>query len=254
MVTKEQLLVLLPVRNQVVLTEERQNTADIRELLLAKHREYAPDYDLISHYFDAGDIVETSRGIFEFLKYNVPYKKELGRYQTIKSPALILTSNEGSTGMDRVDCKNYASFIAGTLDSLHRKQSNPDWDWCYRFASYQIGDPEPGHVFVVVTVNDQELWIDPVYSYFNEGDLPEWELDEKPAIGALYSISGVGDTGQITVNGEVAWTKFLLMIQLDAFGIKTLMLKYPYILYQQIKPWCRINNYDFDQLVNFLTA
>jgi hypothetical protein len=217
-----------------------------------KHKEYSGDYDKISHYFDTGDIVDTSRQIFEFLKANVPYKKENGRYQTIKSPAIILLSNEGNTALDRVDCKNYASFIAGIIDSIKRNNGG-SWDWCYRFASYDAADPEPGHVFVVVKINDKELWIDPVFTYFNSGDRPEWELDEKPTIGGLYSLSGPKDSlDQVQVNKQVAWTSFLFMVNNNIFSLRELLISHPEITTTQLKAWCLLNGFNYTQLLNFI--
>lgn len=254
MVTKDQLLEKLPVRNQVVMTEERQNTDDIRALLLQKHKEYAADYDKISNYFDTGDIIDTSRQIFEFLKNNVPYKKENGKFQTIKSPALILLSNEGTNNLDRVDCKNYASFIAGIIDSIKRHSDATNWSWCYRFASYSQSDPEPGHVFVVIKINGEELWIDPVFTYFNAGDMPEWELDETPAIGGLYSISGppVQSPDLVTVNKGVAWTSFLYFVQMNLFSIRELLTRYPQVTTSALKKYCQDNGFDYQQLINFI--
>jgi hypothetical protein len=258
MVNKEDLIAVLPQRHSVVLTEDRQNTSDIRDLLLRKHKEYAADYDKISHYFDTGNIVDTSRQIFEFLKYNVPYKKESGKYQTIKSPAMILLSNEGTNGLDRVDCKNYASFIGGVIDSIKRNSMGDTWDWCYRFASYNALDPEPGHVFVVVTINDKELWIDPVFTYFNaEEDQPEWELDEKPSIGGLYSISGretrIGAVKQtVEVNRAVAWQNFLFMITNNMFQLRDLLTKHADITTSQLKRYCQDNGFDYQQLLSFI--
>ena len=227
---KQTLLSLLPVRNQVVLTEDRQNTGDIRDLILKKHKEYAGDYDLISDYFDTGNIIDTSRGIFDFLKQNVPYHKESGRYQTVKSPALILSENDGIGNYDRVDCKNYASFICGVLDSLKRNGLT-GFDWCYRFASYDEHDPEPGHVFAVVKIDDKEMWVDPVFPYFNDGIMHEWELDKTPAIGGLYSISGPpsGASGQVTVNTKDAAKNFLVVVGLNLFALPALMLSNPQI-------------------------
>ncbi len=230
MVTKEQLLAVLPYRDQVVLKEERQDTQDIRSEILAAHKKYAPDYDLIAHYFNTGNIVDTSRQIFDFLKRNVPYKKENGRYQTVKSPAAILLSN-GSAGdpYGRVDCKNYALFINGVLDATQRNYPSDGngWDWCYRFASYNENDPEPGHVFSVVKIDGKELWIDPVFTFFNDGLMHEWEIDERPAIGGLYEISGPADSsGTVSVNTKDAWTNFLICIQNDYFSLPKLMLTY----------------------------
>jgi hypothetical protein len=233
MVSKETLLTVLPVRDQVVLTkEDRQNTDDIRQELLLAHRDFAPDYDLIYSYFDKGDIIETSREIFDFLKINVPYKKENGNYQTIKNPRAILTFNDGSTNLNRVDCKNYASFIGGIIDRIKRHNGG-DWDWCYRFASYDERDPEPGHVFVVVETPEGELWVDPVFSYFNDGTMHEWELDQKPAksIGGLYRvICGPTDNGSlITVDAVKARANFLTAVTLNLFGLKDLLLNNPQV-------------------------
>lgn len=232
MVSVETLLDKLPVRNQLVLTEDRQNTDDIRKEILIAHREFAPDYDLISHYFDTGNVIDTSRQIFEFIKQNVPYRKEAGNYQTIKSPALILSANNGKTVYDRVDCKNYASFIAGILDSIKRNNGGY-WDWCFRFASYEESDPEPGHVFVVVKLDGKELWIDPVFAYFNGGMLPEWELDQKPkkAIAGLYRISGPenNNTEKVIVNTRDAARNFLVCVNMNLFALADLLLSYPAI-------------------------
>jgi len=254
MVSKEELLeVLPPVKANVILVEDRQNTNDIRAEILASHEEYAPDYDLISHYFDTGDIVDTSRQIFEFLKQNVPYEAESGKYQTIKSPAAILSFNDGNTPLERVDCKNYASFIAGIIDSIQR--NNPgDWDWTYRFASYDQNNPEPGHVFVVVERDGQELWIDPVFNYFNNGDMHEWELDEKPVngIAGLYKISGppTGNVSTVDVNPQVAWTSFLMWVQINLFAVQDLICRYPQIL-PQVKLFCEQNGFDFKQFLTY---
>lgn len=258
--TRETLLEVLPVRHEKVIeTESRQNTADIRSELLAAHSDYAKDYDLISHYFDTGNIVDTSRQIFEFLKANVPYAKESGKYQTIKNPRAILLFNDGSTVYNCVDCKNYSSFIAGLISSIKRNNpgANSDWDWCYRFASYDERDPEPGHVFVVVKIGDKELWIDPVFKYFNDGDLHYWELDEKPvkSIGGLYRvIAGPNDQpqGTVVVDGARAWSSFLFFVQQNIFSIRTLLVQYPDITMGQLKHWCVTNGYDFQQLLNFI--
>lgn len=256
MVSKETLIDLLPVQDQEVLIEDRQSTADIRELILKKHNLYKSDYDKISHYFDTGNIIDTSNQIFEFLKYNVPYTKESGKYQTVKSPGYILRYNDGDTNFDRVDCKNYASFIAGVLDSIKRNNPGQNWDWTYRFASYDPASPEPGHVFVVVEIEGRELWIDPVFTYFNGGDMHEWELDEKPVpgIGGLYSLSGPGDTpmDSVVVNKQIAWTSFLYMVNNNIFSLRDLLLNNPNITMGPLRNYCIENNFDYAQLLRFL--
>lgn len=239
MITKDELLAVLPYRGQEILKEDRQDTDDIRAQIMAAHKKFLPDYDLIYHYFNTGNIVDTSRQIFDFLKTNVPYKKENGRYQTVKSPAAILLADQGLEGpnFDRVDCKNYALFINGVLDAIKRNDGADGWDWCYRFASYNANDPEPGHVFAVVKINDRELWVDPVFTYFNGGDMHEWELDQKPGgkgIGGLYEISGPPDgaqMGTVTVNAKKAARNFLVAVQMGLFNLPQLMGRYPNITF-----------------------
>jgi hypothetical protein len=258
MVSKETLIDLLPERDTVVVEEPRQTTDNIRELIIAKHKEYAPDYDRISHYFDTGNIVDTSKQIFEFLKFNVPYSKESGSVQTVKSPRHILSDNDNSTPYDRVDCKNYSAFIAGVIDSIKRNNPGDTWDWTYRFASYDENVSEPGHVFVVVKIEGRELWIDPVFTYFNGGDMHEWEIDEKPesvGIGALYSISGPGDgttTSTVTVNKEVAWARFLFMVNNNIFSLRDLLVQNPAITTTALRNYCIENGFDYNQLINFI--
>lgn len=244
MVLKETLLEVLPVRELVVIEQiDRQNTDDIRKELLLVHAEYASDYDKIYSYFDTGDIIDTSRDIFDFLKANVPYTKENSKFQTIKNPRAILTFNDGGSGLDRVDCKNYSAFIAGVIDAIKRNKGG-DWDWCYRFASYDQTDKEPGHVFVVVMIDGGELWIDPVFPYFNAGDMHEWEIDEKPknTIGGLYKvICGPGDNvrqtqlNSVIVNSKSAARNFLVAVELGLFGLPQLLMGFPQVTNAQVK-------------------
>ena len=45
------------------------------------------------------------------------------------------------------DCKGYALFAAGIIDAIRRSGENVDW--VYRFASCNILNRVPAHVFVV---------------------------------------------------------------------------------------------------------
>jgi hypothetical protein len=100
------------------------------------------------------------------------------------SPGAILS-------LGKNDCKNYALFIMGVLDSLKRKGliSNKIY---YRFASYRLLDEIPHHVFAVI--QDQqgnEFFIDPVLSKFNERKTYYHKIDKSPSM-PLYSVSGIG--------------------------------------------------------------
>lgn len=161
-----------------------QQVPDIISAMLSAHKMYASEYDKISKDFYSGDGVQTAKKLFEFLKKNVRYKIESDKAQRIMSPSAILS-------LGKNDCKNYALFIMGVLDSLKRKVLINNKIY-YRFASYRLLDEIPHHVFAVI--QDQqgnEYFIDPVLSKFNERKTYYHKIDKEPTM-PLYSVSGIG--------------------------------------------------------------
>ena len=162
-----------------------QQVPDIISAMLSAHKMYASEYDKISQDFYSGDGVQTAKKLFEFLKKNVRYKIESDKAQRIMSPGAILS-------LGKNDCKNYALFIMGVLDSLKRKGLINNKIY-YRFASYRLLDEIPHHVFAVI--QDQqgnEFFIDPVLSKFNERKNYYHKIDKSPSM-PLYSVSGIGN-------------------------------------------------------------
>jgi len=162
-----------------------QQVPDIISAMLSAHKMYASEYDKISKDFYSGDGVQTAKKLFEFLKKNVSYKIESDRNQRIMSPSAILS-------LGKNDCKNYALFIMGVLDSLKRKGLINNKIY-YRFASYRLLDEIPHHVFAVIQDNSgNEYFIDPVLSTFNERKTYYHKIDKEPVM-PLYSVSGIGN-------------------------------------------------------------
>ena len=168
-------------RKNIIVHE--QGTNDIIKAILSAHKIYASDYDKISQLFWTGDVKTTCYKIWKFLKDNIKYIIDSESSQKIMSPAAIL-AYQGN------DCKNYSLFTIGILDSLKRKNiiSNK---LCYRFASYKILDEIPHHVFAVVVVGSEEVWIDAVLPTFNQKKTYYHKIDYMP----LYSISGTEQIG-----------------------------------------------------------
>jgi hypothetical protein len=157
-----------------------QGTNDIIKSILAAHKIYAGEYDKISDYFWTGDIKSTCQNIWNFLKKNIKYNIESENQQKIMSPTAILT-------IAKNDCKNYALFINGVLDSLQRKGKFKN-KVVYRFASYKLLDEIPHHVFAVaIDDNGNEIWIDPVLPSFDNRKTYFHKIDYNMP---LYSISG----------------------------------------------------------------
>jgi len=158
-----------------------QSTGDIINCILNTHDKYKSQYDKISSYFRGYSNEQTARNIYDFLKNNINYVIESEDQQLLRSAAAILKQGVS-------DCKCYSLFIAGICDSL-------GIPFCYRFASYRPNVKSPAHVFVVINPNtNNEIWCDPVLSYFNYKKQYYYKLDKKPKKMAVYSISGIGAT------------------------------------------------------------
>ena len=184
---KELLLQLSPFTNHQNIIIDDQSVGDIIGAILDTHKQYKNEYDKIYMYFVGTDPKETAKNVFNYLKKNVKYNIEPEDLQTVKSPAAIIaTGNIGS------DCKNYALFANGILDAYRRNELQ-NFDLYYRFASYELTDNTPQHVFAVMVSDGQEIWIDPVLSFFNQQKKPYFYTDKKIKDMALMALSGVHD-------------------------------------------------------------
>jgi hypothetical protein len=174
---------LTPFSNQRSLLVNEQQVKDIVSAMLDAHKKYASEYDKISDYFYAGGAVQTAKKVYEFLKKSVKYTIDSEASQKIMSPSAIIS-------VGRNDCKNYALFIVGILDSLRRKGKFKNKVF-YRFASYKLLDEIPHHTFAVF-IDDQgnEIFVDPVLSSFNERKTYFHKIDKSPKM-SLYSVSGI---------------------------------------------------------------
>ena len=185
MISKRKILSVLPeFKNSEIVLKKKQGVEDIVKGILKTHNQYFTDYDLISDYFYRGNIEDTCKYIFDFLKENVPYEIESENYQTLRSPGAILHFPG--------DCKSYALFSNGVLDSLRRK-GKIKCDLLYRFAGYGVFTDYIEHVFCVCKTGKNEIWVDPVLNNFNEKKKPNYSVDKKINNMALVGISGIYD-------------------------------------------------------------
>jgi hypothetical protein len=182
------LLNMLPAfHGKKQLISKEQDVLDIIKEVCDSHIAFANDYDKISSFFDRGNELETSKALFDFCKNNFEYKQETEESQTTRPPAGILSTGK----IVGVDCKHYAGFIAGVLDSIKRKTGQPI-KWKYRFSSYNMLDPSPQHVFVVLGDGENETWVDPVLDYYDSrSPYPWYSTDKKINTMSLYRMNGV---------------------------------------------------------------
>lgn len=174
--------------NDKILIKRNQSVNDIIKALNVAHNQYKSHYDKIAREFLGHSKKQTAYNIWKFLKKNVPYKAEPDTMQTIKSPAAILaTGIMGTKSLYYNDCKNYSLFAGGILSALNRQGYKIPY--VYRFASYNMFDQDPGHVFIVINPGKNEIWLDAVLSKFNYKKSYISAKDKN--FDMMYSISGV---------------------------------------------------------------
>jgi hypothetical protein len=165
-----------------------QEVDDIIDAIIVKHLESEGAYDQIYECFSAqGDWRQVASRIFNFLKRECFYQVEDEEWQFVSSPQVLLQRGV-------CDCKGYALFTAGIIDAM--KRAGEKVDWTYRFASYNLMNRTPAHVFVVLWPGTaDELWIDPVLPKLDlRWPRPSYWSDYVPAKKAksLGKITGIG--------------------------------------------------------------
>lgn len=165
------------------LVVKNQTTANIIDLLRKQHTANVVDAKKIAHLFDGGNLRETCKNIWNFLKYEVPYKVEPADKQTIKTlPRMIDDAINGGGN----DCKHYSGFTGAILSALGYK------NWVYRFAGYSDYINVPTHVYVVCKTNNGNIYCDAVISGFDLEKPYKLKIDKKMA---LYQLSGIDEIG-----------------------------------------------------------
>lgn len=153
MVNRHQLLENLPpYRDEWVILKRKQYVPDIQQAIYNAAQKYRDEYDKISSYFLCGNGQEIADNLYWFCRRNIRYREEPEQTQTVSGPVTILSRGYG-------DCKHYALFCAGILDSLNRVYG-VEVPWWYYFAGYD-GSGEVYHVFTAIRGEGHEVWIDP---------------------------------------------------------------------------------------------
>jgi|SRR6266850_3649234 len=183
---------LPPYRERDQMIEPDQTTRDIVKEVINAHKEFAGHYDTIADLWMTGQLNKVPKKLFDFCSNSLTYVEEPKEDQTTRSPAGILE-------MRAVDCKHYSGFMAGVMDAINRT-GEYYYDWYYRFASEDILQSSPHHVFIVLkTADEKEVWLDPVPNVggYNARPFYFWKYDKKPK-GMLRRLSGTGQRGFVS--------------------------------------------------------
>jgi hypothetical protein len=181
---------LAPSQNLNKLAVYNQSTNDIINQVLSQHAQNAIEAKKIADLFEAGNIYETSKNIWNFLKYEVPYKVEPSDRQTTKTLSRMLYDASNGKGND---CKHYAGFTGAVLDACGYT------NWSYRFAGYSKYINVPTHVYCYAKDSDGIIYIDAVINGFDLEKPFVLNIDKKIKIKdnnmSLYKLSGIEDNG-----------------------------------------------------------
>ena len=150
---------LLPsAENKAVLITDWQNSTDLIKAMASCHKANLPYAKKIAYLFKGSSDLETCRNVWDFLRYEVPYKIESGDSQKVKTLPRFLSDSKPSVNGDPVgnDCKMYAVFTNVVLNTLGIPSE-------YRFVSYK--GKQPTHTYAVVP--SMNLVIDAVLPNFD---------------------------------------------------------------------------------------
>jgi hypothetical protein len=205
-ITKETLLRKLPpYRDEWKLITPDQTVKDIIVEVLNAHEEFSPYYDKIALYFNDDKTDNICERLYRFCKKEIRYHEETEDDQTTALPTGVLLRGYG-------DCKHYAGFIGGVLGALNRQGKKIKWN--YRFASYEVFDKTPHHVFIVVRNSDgSETWIDPTPGAHSI--TPVWMTDKKIDTMALHrNIAGTNTgVGYNVTRGTIGGPQYQIVSQ-----------------------------------------
>lgn len=173
---------LPPAENKAVLISDWQNSTDLIKAIATAHKENLKYAKKIAHLFKGSNQVETCKNVFDFLRYEVPYKVESAEAQKVKTIPRMLADSSAMGSKDAVgnDCKMYAVFTNTILNTLGIPCS-------YRFVSFK--GKQPTHTYAVV--KPLNLVIDAVLPTFDTEKPYKYKKDM-----ALYKMSGVEEESE----------------------------------------------------------
>lgn len=201
---------ILPFNNKSLVLAKHQSTGDIIGGMLETHGLYAKEYDKVSERFWRGDAESTAAEIYDYLKRNVKYSVEPYTDQTVKSPGAIVNERVG-------DCKHYAQFAVGVIDSLKRK--GYPVSALFRFVSYDRDNRTPYHVFAVMRDNEgNEIWIDPCIKY-DERLQYFYKVDKTPRMLSRVSGPDAVTAPAINLSNRDAVRSLVTWLQLNLFRL-----------------------------------
>lgn len=194
--------IIKPAQGKVIDHYQNGDTSDIIQVILKADKQSDRYIDREAAKCLIGTSkYETARNIWRFVKSNIKYRPDRPGHEVIKTPGALFEQGAG-------DCKSFSIAEVALLRTLGFKNIR------YRFAAYAPGDYT--HVYVVCTINNEDVILDAVYSrfdaeasYYHKKDIP---AALPKAITGIDTLSPAGVHGNLRSAGIGA-------ILLAIFGI-----------------------------------
>jgi len=103
--------------------------------------------------FSRGSKMGTAKGVYNFLRHGMTYKREPNRLQTAKEIRRFIQDGYG-------DCKHYATTAVGILNACNI----PAW---FVLISQRSGSKNPNHAYACCMIGEEIVVIDPCRPTFN---------------------------------------------------------------------------------------
>ncbi|MEM9822910.1 MAG: transglutaminase domain-containing protein [Bacteroidota bacterium] len=144
------------------------DTQDIIDLMLKKDGKAMEE--TLDFSKDIPPTVEGMKMIYDFLLYNIEYRRDPKGAQWVKSPSRLISDEVG-------DCKSYTHFTTSVLRNL-------GIDYELNFASYNPSRPKPYHVYPTAIINGMRIHIDAVWG--RDGGV--FGKEKRPVYKTLYQV------------------------------------------------------------------
>lgn len=129
-----------------------------------------------SQQFKRCNVVDSGRAVWDYLRDEIKYKRDPESSQMIRLPSRFVHDRTG-------DCKSFSLFAASVLHNLGYRVA-------FRYASYNLLNSTPSHVYVVAKDKQgRQVIVDGVYNEFNDQKKPAHYFDRWMDV---YALSGIG--------------------------------------------------------------
>jgi hypothetical protein len=122
--------------------------------------------------------LQTLKNVWAFVKENITYRRDQPGDEVVKSPGALWETKVG-------DCKSFSVMIGSILNNL-------GYNYKYRVAFYNPLQPNQGHIYPVVVLDDgTEIIVDAVHEKFNK-QAKYWKATDYFPGGKKSALSGIG--------------------------------------------------------------